>query len=136
MFSAAASIAIIQTLKTSMFNRSWSYPLLLVVFPLCYVLFAVWVNDKTMMKNEMFAGVIFFSIAILYVKYKKLWVERLLIGGFFLHAFYDISHDLFFINFGVPTGWAEFCGTVNLFIGCYLIFLLKQNKSPHNNTRP
>lgn len=109
-----------------MFNRSWSYPLLLVSFPLFYAFFALWVNDKSVMKNELLAGVIFFAIAIIYVKYRKPWADYLLVSGFFLHALYDITHDLFFINFGVPTGWVEFCGTVDLFVGCYLLFLLKR----------
>ncbi len=120
------SMVIIRILKINMFNRSWSYPLLLVSFPFFYLLFAIWVNDKTVLKNEFFAGVIFFGIAATYVWYRKPWAGYLLVGGFLLHAVYDVTHDLFFLNFGVPTSWPEFCGTVNLFIGCYLWYLLRQ----------
>jgi len=112
-----------------MFHRSWSYPLLLTSFPLFYMFFALWINDKTVLKNEFFAAMIFFGIAIIYVRYRKPWVEYLLVIGFFLHAVYDVTHELFFINMGAPIWWPEFCGTVNLFIGSYLLFLVKKNKS-------
>jgi len=112
-----------------MFNRSWSYPLLLASFPLFYMFFALWINDKTVLKNEFFAGLLFFAIAIIYVRHRKPWVELLLVSGFFLHAIYNVTHDLFFINMGVPLWWPEFSGTVSLFIGSYLLFLTKKNKS-------
>jgi len=126
--SALTSFLIIKALKTSMFRRSWSYPLLLASFPLFYMFFALWINDKTELKNEFFGGLLFFIIATIYVRYRKPWVEPLLIAGFFLHAAYDIFHDVFFINMGVPLWWPEFCGTVDLFIGLYLLFLYKQKK--------
>jgi len=131
---AFVSFAIIRILKISMFQRNWAYPLLLASFPLFYMFFALWINDKTELKNEFFGGLLFFIIAIIYVRYRKPWVEPLLIAGFFLHAAYDIFHNLFFINMGVPLWWPEFCGTVDLFIGFYLLFLYKKNKTINPET--
>ena len=128
-FSAIIAAVIIRMLKTSMLNRSWSYPLLLASLPGFYLIFAMWVNDKSSLKNEFVVGLLFFAIAIFYVRYRKRWAEYLLATGFILHSLYDISHDWFFINMGIPEGWPVFCATVNLFIGSYLLFLLKNNKA-------
>jgi len=127
--SAITSFTIIQLLKTTMFNRSWAYPLLLAAFPMMYMFFALWINDKSVLKNEFIVGVLFFSISLIYIRYRKLWVEYLLAVGFLLHTLYGITHDWFFINMGVPIWWSEFSGTVSVFIGFYLLFLLKKYHS-------
>jgi len=126
--SAITSISIIKLLKTSMLNRSWSYPLLLSLFPIFYIIFALSINDKSIMKNELLAGLLFFAIAAIYIRYREPWTETLLAMGFILHAVYDVMHDLLFTNMGVPLWWPEFCGTVDLFIGLYLLFIMKQKQ--------
>jgi len=112
-----------------MAGRDWAYPVLLASFPFYYFVFALWINDKDALKNEFIAALLFFAIVAVYLRYRFRWTEYLLISGFILHAIYDVSHDLFFINMGVPSWWGMFCGLVDLFIAVYLIFHLKKHNS-------
>lgn len=124
--SFITSFFLIRFIKHNMRGRDWAYPALLASFPFFYFLFALWINDKNALKNEFIAAVVFFIIVGLYFRYRTLWAEYLLIAGFFLHGIYDLSHDMFFINMGVPSWWGVFCGLIDVFIGLYLIFHLKK----------
>lgn len=108
-------------------GRQWAYPALLASFPLFYFVFALWVNDKEALKSEFIAGFIFFVIVAIYLRFKNIWVEYLLVSGFFLHAFYDLTHDWYFINMGVPKGWGFFCALVDGLIGLYLLYYLRKS---------
>jgi len=123
------TFSLVQFIKKSMVGRDWAYPALLASFPFFYFVFALWINDKNALKNEFIAASFFFIIVALYLRYRSLWAEYLLIAGFFLHAFYDFAHDLFFINLGIPEWWGAFSGLVNIFIGFYLILHLKKHQS-------
>ncbi len=49
-----------------------------------------------------------------------------------MHAIYDYYHDDLFINPGTPTWWPEFCGSIDIIIGVYIIYLalmLEKRKS-------
>jgi hypothetical protein len=41
--------------------------------------------------------------------------------GYIAHGVYDVIHHQLFINSGAPLWWPEFCGTVDILIGVYLI---------------
>jgi len=131
IIGGATSLAIIRLLKTSMMDRVWAYPLLLASFPVFYMLFALWINDKSAMKTEFQVGLIFFILIAVYLRYRAVWSEYLLAAGFLAHGLYDITHDLFFLNRGVPIWWPEFCGTIDLFIGLFLIYQIRTGKSKY-----
>ena len=112
-----------------MAGREWVYPALLASFPFFYFIFALWINDKTALKNEFIAALLFFAIVAVYLRYRSFWTEYLLIAGFFLHGVYDLSHDMFFINSGVPEWWGIFCALVDVFIAAYLFIHLRKHKT-------
>lgn len=111
-----------------MAGRDWAYPALLASFPFFYFIFALWINDKDVLKNEFIAGLLFFAIVVVYLRFRRIWVEYLLIAGFFLHAAYDLGHDVFFINMGVPDWWGFFCAMVDVLIGLYLVIHIKKHQ--------
>ena len=125
----ACSLLLLRVLKTSMANRPWIFPMLLAALPLFYFVFALWVNDKSAMKNEFLVTLLFFTIIFVYLRYRSTWSEYLLAAGFIAHALYDSMHDLMFINAGTPEGWAVFCGVINLFVGCFLVYQVKNRRN-------
>ena len=127
IFAFGITFSIIQFIKKNMEGREWAYPALLASFPFFYFIFALWVNDKNALKNEFLAAIVFFLIVGLYLRYRSAWTEYLLVAGFFLHAAYDVSHDWFLINLGVPSWWGGFCALVDVFIGIYLVFQIKKH---------
>lgn len=127
--SFVTTFSLIRFIKHNMEGRDWAYPALLASFPFFYFIFALWVNDKDALKNEFLVALVFFAIVALYLRYRSMWTEYLLIAGFFLHAFYDLGHEMLFTNMGVPTWWGMFCGLVDFFIGVYLILHIKKHQS-------
>jgi len=128
-FSIIFSLVLLHFLKKSMENRPWVFPALLASFPFFYFAFALWANDKTALKNEFFAALVIFAIIGLYLRYRTTWSEYLLAGGFIFHAFYDSTHNLYFVNPGTPEWWPVFCGIIDLFIGGFLIFQVQNRKA-------
>jgi hypothetical protein len=47
----------------------------------------------------------------------------LLATGYIAHAGYDVIHESLFNNPGTPVWWPEFCGSVDVIIGIYLLYL-------------
>ena len=43
--------------------------------------------------------------------------------GYTGHSIYDFGHNALFVNSGAPSWWPEFCGSVDLLIGIYLMAL-------------
>ncbi|MEJ2141467.1 MAG: hypothetical protein P8Y24_03780 [Gammaproteobacteria bacterium] len=127
---------IVRFKKTRLEKTKWAYPLFLASFPLYYVAFSIYGNDLVALWKELIVGIIFFFIAyIAYKSHRKL--SFVLVGiGCILHVVYDLYHDVFFINTGTPDWWLEFCGSIDLVLGLYLIYIavllpnkvLKQSK--------
>ena len=109
--------------KTKLQHSRLAYPLLLASFPVYYFVFAVYAGDTTAFINETGTGIIFIAISLLAI-YSKRKNAALMVGaGCILHAAYDAYHDVFFINQGTPAWWPEFCGSIDLILGVYLIYL-------------
>lgn len=73
--------------------------------------------------NELLYGGVFFLIALCSKRLASSAWLALLAAGYLLHGVYDVIHDGLFINGGVPLWWPEFCGTVDIVIGLYLLWL-------------
>ena len=119
---AVVSYVIIRFKKKRWEKTKWAYPLFLASFPFFYFAFAIYVADFSALGKEILVGTTFFLIA--YVAYKsQRKLSALLVGiGCILHAVYDYYHDIFFINNGTPSWWLEFCGSIDLVLGLYLIY--------------
>ena len=104
-------------------KTKWAYPLLLASFPIYYWAFAIFAKDFPALINEILVGLIFLLVA--YVAYRfKSFVTMIILGiGFIAHALYDFKHTILFNNPGTPAWWPEFCGSVDVLIGLYVLYL-------------
>lgn len=104
-------------------NTKWAYPMFLATFPVYYWVFALSASDYTVLLNEVVASAAFLAIAYVAYKFRSLATLLLLAVGFVSHAAYDLYHDMLFSNSGVPAWWPEFCGSVDVLIGSYVVYL-------------
>lgn len=113
---------IIRFKKTKLERTKWAYPLFLATYPIYYFAFAIYGNDLIALGKEIAMGSIFLLLAFLaYKSQRKL--SALLVGlGSILHAVYDAYHNSIFVNAGTPVWWLEFCGSIDVILGLYLIY--------------
>lgn len=104
-------------------RTKWAYPVFLATFPAYYWVFAVYASDYTALLNELMVSVVFLAVAYFAYKFRSFATLLLLAIGYVAHAAYDFYHDALFINSGVPTWWPEFCGSVDILIGGYIVYL-------------
>lgn len=104
-------------------NTKWAYPFFLATFLVYYWVFAVYASDYAALLNEFIIGVAFLAVAYITYKLKSFVALLLLAIGYIAYAAYDIYHNLFFVNAGVPTWWPDFCGSVDALIGGYVAYL-------------
>ena len=119
-----AVYVVVRFKKTKLEKRKWAYPAFLATFPIYYWIFAIYAANYGALINEIGIGLAFILIA--YIAYRLNSVIRLILlaTGYILHAGYDVIHDSLFINPGTPVWWPEFCGSVDLLIGLYLLYLV------------
>lgn len=108
---------------TRLERKSWPYPLLLASFPAYYWVFALYANDTHALINEIWVGLLFVLIAMLAVGLRSRYALMLVATGCIAHALYDASHDLLFVNPGMPSWWPIFCGSIDVILGLYLMYL-------------
>jgi hypothetical protein len=101
----------------------WVYPALLATFPVYYWVFAVYASDYRALPGEIVASVAFLAIAFIAYEFRSFATLLLQSVGYVAHAAYDFHHDALLSNSGVPTWWPEFCGSVDVLLGCYLAWL-------------
>lgn len=102
-------------------NR-FAYPLLFASFPLYYFAFAITAADLTALHKEIAAGMVFFVLAIIAIGSRKKTSVAIVGIGCIAHAAYDAYHNLLFTNPGTPSWWREFCGSIDLILGVYLLY--------------
>ncbi len=99
------------------------YPLFLSTFPVYYWIFEIYAADHDALLKEVLIGVLFIGFALVAYTLKRKTSLVLLAVGYIGHAAYDVIHDSLFINSGTPMWWPELCGSVDAFIGMYLLYL-------------
>ena len=109
--------------KTKLEKRKWAYPALLATFPIYYWVFAIYVSNYKILINEIGIGLAFLLVAYIAYRLNGAIGLFLLAAGYILHAGYDVIHNSLFINQGTPVWWPEFCGSVDVLIGAYLLYL-------------
>ena len=120
---ALAILAVIVFRTTRMEERKWLYPLLLATFPMYYFSFAVYGADYFALIMETLVGLVFFAVAYFGFKLNGSGALFVLGTGYIGHAAYDFAHNKFFLNAGAPSWWPEFCASVDLLIGIYLLIV-------------
>jgi uncharacterized membrane protein HdeD (DUF308 family) len=118
------SIAVIVHFKrTRLENSKFAYSALLFTFPFYYFAFSIYGNDYAALPLELIGGLAFFIIAISALKFSNFYKFLLLAIGYIFHGIYDVIHHLLFINNGTPNWWPEFCGSIDIILGLYLVTL-------------
>jgi peptidoglycan/LPS O-acetylase OafA/YrhL len=98
------------------------YPILLATFPLYYFVFALYSSDYVALYKEIGVGFIFLVLALLAIKSNRKASSLLVAIGCIAHGIYDAYHNMLFINNGTPSWWLEFCGSIDIILGIYLIY--------------
>jgi uncharacterized membrane protein HdeD (DUF308 family) len=130
---ATVAFIIFRFKQSKLEYTKWAYPLLLASFPVYYFAFAVYGNDFTALGKELLAGMVFFAFAFIAYKSQRALAAVLVGIGCILHAIYDASHNLLFTNAGTPDWWIEFCGSIDLILGVYLIYFALTMRSKAQN---
>jgi hypothetical protein len=109
------------------------YALGLLTLPSLYAFFALRSGEPTIGIKELAYGIPFLA-AGLFFAFVRVRQSALIVGAFWiLHAVYDLVHDRFIINPGVPGWYPVFCFCVDIVIGGYLLWLA--NRVPDANLR-
>ncbi|UGA53648.1 hypothetical protein [Vibrio sp. VB16] len=109
-------------------KRRFAYPALLMSFPIYYWLFALYANDYQALLNEVIVGLFFIILASLALRYDQIKSLVILAMGFIGHGVYDVVHLTIYGDSVAPLWWPEFCGSIDILLGVYLLWLAKKSK--------
>ena len=107
-------------------GERWLYSIGLLTLPSLYAFFALRVGDHPAGLKEMIYGLPFLvaGLVFAFVSVRK---SAVVIGALWiLHGLYDLVHDQFISNAGVPDWYPAFCFSVDVVIGAYLLWLSRR----------
>lgn len=114
-------------------GQRWLYSIGLLTLPSLYASFALHAGEQAVGAREMLYGIPFVvaGIAFAFVSVRQ---SAAVVGAFWiLHGLYDLTHDRFITNAGVPGWYPVFCFSVDVVVGAYLLWLSR--RIPHGNLR-
>ena len=120
---AVALYVVMRFRKRKLERIKWVYPAFLATFPVYYWVFAIYASDYQALLSEVAIGSVFLFVAYMAYKLNSFIGLVLLASGYIAHAAYDVMHHSLFYNHGTPSWWPEFCGSVDILIGIYLLYL-------------
>lgn len=100
------------------------YPVVTIVIASYYALFALMGAPAQTLILELLVGAVFLACAAFGFR-RSLWVVVVALSA---HGIFDLTHDTFIRNAGVPVWWPEFCLTYDLTAAAYLAWLLKSGR--------
>ena len=100
------------------------YPVLTIVIGSYYALFAVMAASTHTLVLESLVGAVFLVVAVSGFRW-SLWAVVVALAA---HGIFDLTHDTFIANAGVPVWWPQFCLTYDLTAAAYLAWLLKSGR--------
>ena len=116
------AIAIAALAKFTRFDEERSfYSTVLVIIASYYVLFAVLGGSNHALVWELVIAIAFSAVAIM----GALFLPTLVGAGIMAHGLFDLVHDMIIENPGVPTWWPIFCGSIDVFLGLWVILLAR-----------
>lgn len=104
-------------------GQHWLYALGLLVLPSLYAFFALRAGEQAVGIKEMIFGIPFLVAGVIFalVSVRR---SAIVVGAFWiLHGLYDLVHDQFITNSGVPDWYPVFCFSVDVVVGAYLLWL-------------
>jgi len=116
----AVAVAVLAKLTRFDQERSF-YPTVLIIISSYYVLFAVLGGSTRALGWEMVFTLAFLTVAILGALHAPVLVG----AGIFAHGLFDLVHDVFIENAGVPTWWPSFCGSIDVLLGLWVIAITR-----------
>jgi hypothetical protein len=116
------SLAVAAFAATVGFDRDRSfYPTLLIVIASSYVLFAVMGASGSTLALEISVALGFSALAV--IGYTKIpWLVAAAIVG---HGLFDLVHQSWINNPGVPPWWPGFCSTFDVIFGAWVAVRLR-----------
>ncbi len=107
------------------------YSLYLANLSLYYWIFSLNLGSLNFLYQEILASLPFIAVTVLCYKINNRASMNLLAPAYLLHASYDFSHTMLFVNSGIPDWWSEFSGVINVVLGIYLfIFIRDRSNKP------
>jgi hypothetical protein len=115
-------------------GERWLYSIGLLTLPSLYASFAILrADDPDLGVREMIYGMPFLVAGLLFA-FVSVRRSAIVVGTFWiLHALWDLAHDRFFVNAGVPTWYPVFCFCIDVVVGAYLLWLA--SRIPDANLR-
>jgi hypothetical protein len=96
----------------------------MIVIATYYALFAVMGDSAHTLAVESLVGASFLTIAVSGFRW-SLWAVVVALAA---HGIFDLTHDTFIANAGVPVWWPKFCLTYDFTAAAYLAWLLKSGR--------
>jgi len=107
-------------------GERWLYSLALLTLPGLYAFFALRAGLQAVGAKEMIYGLPFLA-AGLFFAFVSVRKSAVVVGSFWiLHALYDVTHNQFINNPGVPGWYPAFCFAVDIVIGAYVLWLSRR----------
>lgn len=104
-------------------GQHWVYSIGLLTLPSLYASFALYAGERSVGIKEMIYGVPFIVAGLVFAVLSARQSAVVVGALWILHALYDLAHDQFFMNAGVPGWYPVFCFSVDIVVGVYLLWL-------------
>lgn len=102
------------------------YSLGLLTLPGLYAFFALQAGEQAVGAKEMIYGAPFVVVGLVFA-FVSVRQSAVVVGAFWmLHGLYDLTHDHFITNAGVPVWYPVFCFSVDVVVGAYLLWLSRR----------
>ncbi len=115
----AIGLAVLATSSGLDRDRAY-YPVVLIVIAWYYVLFGVMSGSMQALLLESAVMVAFTTVALIGFR-SNLWLAAV---GILAHGVFDAVHGRIIANAGVPGWWPAFCGSIDVGIALYAVWLL------------
>ena len=124
---ALLAVGVATLAKFTRFDEDRSfYSTVLIIIASYYVLFAILDGSGHALVWELILAVAFSTAAII----GALFLPTLVGAGIVAHGLFDLVHDVFIENSGVPTWWPSFCASVDVLLGIWVIILTLKRSRP------
>lgn len=107
-------------------GERWLYALGLLTLPSLYASFALNAGAPAVALREMAYGTPFVAAGLVFASVSLRWSAGAVGAFWILHALYDLTHDHFITNPGVPSWYPVFCFSVDVVVGAYVLWLARR----------
>ena len=125
LIGAAVGVLTIVTARW-MRGERWLYAVGLVTLPSLYASFALRAGEPAVGLKEMIYGLPYVVGGLVFA-FVGVRQSAVIVGALWLlHGVYDLAHDRFVTNVGVPGWYPIWCCVVDVVIGAYLLWLSRR----------